>query len=529
MPASDRDDVLLAELRPKDIDRTPPYSECMAGTREDIFSRIDEWLIDLEAPNILWLKGHPGAGKSAIASSLVERLVRSRRLGSSFFFQRDNISTTTPNSLWRIVAFDLSRQYPGVRKRLVTKLREDEIRPTTINVESLFHHYIFEPLMESEEMPPGRLPVIVVDALDECGGLEGRVSMHRKNLVKTLHSWSKLPNKFKLVVTSRSEIDLEQVFQDIGCVCVAISTGEGVDAHSSNDIRVYLEHEFRNITSQYSMSLNTGWPGEQTIDELTKKAAGLFIWAKTVIKFIDMGAPRSQLKLISEGDGRSGIAELYSRLLQLAFPEQSTQSTTEFRSIFATIILAKRPLSALTLAKLLQVEIDVVENICIRMRSVLETKDTLRIAHQSFSDFLLDRKTCSPGFHVNLDDWKQSIAHLCLRTMAKQLRFNICELESSYSRNSEIPDLAFRIQTFISSELSYSCRFWAEHLSESTQEEKLYEQVQEFAKEQFLYWLEVMSLCKQVNLASGMLNMLINWIKVSFLQLYRGKYILTKT
>jgi hypothetical protein len=483
----------------------------MKGTRQDIFSKIDKWLNDFDAPNILWIKGHPGAGKSAIASSLVDRLVQLRRLGSSFFFQRDNAATITPNALWRMVSFDLSRQYPSVKRNVVDKLRADEIRPTTSNTENLFQHYISDPLLASGDIPVGRLPVIVVDALDECGGLEGQTSAQRKTLMKTIDSWSNLPTNFKLVVTSRGEMDIERTFRTTNHVPIVISAGDAVDIHSSNDIQTYFKQEFQRITSDYPDSLNNGWPGELTIDTLTKKAAGLFIWAKTVIRFIEMGAPKIQLKLISE---RNGFGGMYSRLLEVVFPAQTVQYTGIVRSIFATVILAKTPLSPSAITRLLNIESNVMEDVCKRMASVLDASTLLRISHQSFVDFLLDEKGCSSIFHIKPDHWNPSLTIACLNTMKKSLKFNICGLESSHCHNSEIPNLAARVDSCIHPELSYSCFFWIEHLSESEYDEELYLKVQEFMENSFLYWLEVLSLCKQVTRVSG-LRLLNDWLVVS--------------
>jgi hypothetical protein len=487
----------------------------MDGTRQVIFSRIEKWLDDLNAPNILWIKGHPGAGKSAIASSLVERLFQSRRLGASFFFQRDNAAATAPNALWRMVAFELSQQYPGVRKCLVAKLRADEIRPTTINTDNLFRHCIFDPLVTSEDIPIGRLPVVIVDALDECGGLEGQASAQRRALMRTLDGWSKLPTKFKLVVTSRGEMDIEQVFQSASHISIVVSTGKDVDMHSSRDIREYLKHEFRIITSRYSKSLNAEWPGDPAIDALVNRAAGLFIWAKTVIRFINMGPPKSQLRLVSEGSGLGGMTELYSRLLGIAFPEQAVQSTTAARSILATVILAKRPLSASVIGRLLNIEEDMMEDMCIRMQSVLDTQTALRISHQSFSDFLLDEKTCPPTFNIKLNHFNQALTIACLNAMKRGLKFNICGLESSYVRNSDVPNLSSRVESSIQPELSYACLFWTEHLSESENNDEVHSRILDFLDHRFLYWLEVLSLCKQMNQASGILKLLINWMAVS--------------
>ena len=61
---------VLATLKP--VDRGGYYvSQCMKGTWEDVFRNIDHWLDDVDAPNVLWLSGSPGAGKLTIVSSLV--------------------------------------------------------------------------------------------------------------------------------------------------------------------------------------------------------------------------------------------------------------------------------------------------------------------------------------------------------------------------------------------------------------------------------------------------------------------------
>src|ERR1700677_1202953 len=117
--ASSHDDAILAKLKSSNLECGPHVSEGMEGTRRDIFARIDDWVADPGAPNILWIKGYPGVGKSAIASSLVDQLHLSKRLGSNFFFQRERATVMTPNALWRVIAYDLARQYASIRRHLV--------------------------------------------------------------------------------------------------------------------------------------------------------------------------------------------------------------------------------------------------------------------------------------------------------------------------------------------------------------------------------------------------------------------------
>jgi hypothetical protein len=49
---------------------------CLGGTRKALLSDITAWFNDSSAPNILWLCGAPGTGKTTISYSLVEGLKR---------------------------------------------------------------------------------------------------------------------------------------------------------------------------------------------------------------------------------------------------------------------------------------------------------------------------------------------------------------------------------------------------------------------------------------------------------------------
>jgi NACHT domain len=293
-----QDGALLTDLKLADLECGPHVGECLEGTRLDLLERIKGWTNDFSAPNILWLKGHPGVGKSAIATSMVEHLSTMKRLGSRFFFQRQKANVMTSNALWRTVAYDLARRHPSIRKAIVTKLKEDDLSLTTFNVDKLFLHLIREPLIESESSSEELLPVVVIDALDECGGLEGQYSADRKALMRTFTSWSKLPVKFKLIVTSRGEIDIERLFSTTRHFPIEISAGQAVEAQSSEDIRLFLECQFHEIALGYSRSLSPTWPGPQIIQELAKRAGGLFIWAETVTKFIRSGDHEGRLGLV---------------------------------------------------------------------------------------------------------------------------------------------------------------------------------------------------------------------------------------
>jgi NACHT domain len=496
----------------------------MEGTRQDILEGIDAWTTDFDAPNILWLKGHPGVGKSAIAASVVERLGAAKRLGSRFFFQRQAASSMTTNALWRTVAYDLARQYPTMRKHLLAALKEDETIPATVEVNKLFRLLIEEPIVASEEILPKRLPIVVIDALDECGGLDGQHSEVRRSLMRTLGSWSGLPGRFKLIVTSRDESDIARVFSKTKHHPIEISAGQMVQVQSLRDIRTFITGQLQEqVVDQYEDSLPADWPGPRVIDDLADKAAGLFIWAQTVVKFISLGEPQQRLNLVLEGRGTGNMNAIYSQILNTAFGHANEEELDTFRRVLGAVVLAKEPLPSSSLQLLLSMEAPTVKHICNGLQSILESKETLRFHHQSFVDFLIDPDRCPQTFLIRPEQETRSLTLACLQTMKRELKFNICHLESSYIRNTDISDLASWIKEYIPLHVSYSCRFWARHLGGTTFDIDILDHIEYFMLNLFLVWLEVLSLTKQINVASSMLLLLIDWLKVSLYFYPRGR------
>lgn len=105
------------------------------------------------------------------------------------------------------------------------------------------------------------------------------------------------------------------------------------------------------------------------------------------------------------------------------------------------------------------------------------------------------------------------MALACLETMRHGLQFNICNLESSYLRNKDVPGLD--IKDAIPSPLSYSCQFWTDHLTQITANDKLLNQVNDFMQTRFLYWLEVLTLIKELQIAFPALLAVADWSQVS--------------
>ena len=200
----------LSDLKP--VDRSGWYvPPCTARTREWIVERIHSWLGDQQAPNIFWLSGSPGAGKSTIASTMVSDLEGMGILGSAFFCKCSDVALSDPTAFWRTVAFDLAQKNAVIAERVIENLKAGKVDPTRADIESHFKHLIEDPLMEfqkrcEQEKPQSRgnqnsrsiledlgmqFPVIVLDALDECGHYSSQ-SAQRRIFMETLTRWSRL-------------------------------------------------------------------------------------------------------------------------------------------------------------------------------------------------------------------------------------------------------------------------------------------------------------------------------------------------
>ncbi|KIM19969.1 hypothetical protein M408DRAFT_30771 [Serendipita vermifera MAFF 305830] len=395
----------------------------------------------------------------------------------------------TTSALWRTIAYGLARQYPTVRNHLIATLEADEALLTTVSIEKLFRKLIHEPLVAFEETGGQDTVVVVIDALDECGGFDGQHSSQRTNLMRTLKIWSTLPNRFKLVVTSRAEPDIVHLFSAVEHESFEILSGKMVQSKSSEDIEKFLEYHLGQIAARSNGALAPDWPGGQIKTWLVRLAAGLFIWVDTAVRFLRRGEPQEQLNSILGGASMGGLSALYSSILGASFVEPTQKVLDSFRRIVGGIILAKEPLTASSLSHLCSADHSLLSHIQNGLQSVMDSGEALRFSHQSFVDFLLNSAECRPGFLINLQQQKRYMTLGCFRIMKRHLRFNICDIRSSHKRNDDIVGLERRIKERIPPHLAYSSHYWASHLAVDFDPETL-QHIDYFIQNQFLFWLE---------------------------------------
>jgi hypothetical protein len=71
------------------------------------------------------------------------------------------------------------------------------------------------------------------------------------------------------------------------------------------------------------------------------------------------------------------------------------------------------------------------------------------------------------------------------------------------------------ISAAIPAHLGYACQFWAHHIQAAPHTDILLREINDFVYNNLLYWLEVLSLIGDVNLASPALLKTAKWSRVS--------------
>ena len=308
----------------------------MKGTRREVLFQLEQWSRDEDDKRVFWLNGLAGTGKSTIARTFAEMCYADDKLGASFFCSRDFEARSNLRSVFPTLAFQLAHRYPLFRQELLPVVEKNP----NVGQEKL------KPQMEKLIVGPFQATkiktLIVIDALDEC---------HDKEPASALLSiLSRYVDKIpfvKFFITGRPEPRIRSGFrlESLRPHTDILKLHEVEPSSVDSDIRLFLKAKFFEITKNRSnSSFGEDWPGPRKLDILCKKAAGFFIYASTVAKFVasDQYSPGQTLDLIvslpqdTSQEGRLGIDLLYTQVLSQAFPDVSLHNSklySRFKSV----------------------------------------------------------------------------------------------------------------------------------------------------------------------------------------------------
>ena len=170
---------------------------------------------------------------------------------------------------------------------------------------------------------------------------------------------------------------------------------------------------------------------------------------------MENSVPAQRLTLITSlpestiEEGRSGIDQLYTKVLEQAFHNTHVNNSQQyhyFRTVVGTILLTLNPLPIKALSELLGYDIPHIHSTIRSLHSLLlipdKPEDPIHTFHKSFPDFLTDPEQCKDNqFFVEPVSHHAEILLSCLGLMGKKLKKNICNLDDHVVL-SEVKDLS---------------------------------------------------------------------------------------
>ncbi|KAF9544211.1 hypothetical protein CPC08DRAFT_417670, partial [Agrocybe pediades] len=332
-------DILMEAVAPNAFHNSearfdPP--KCHPRTRVKIREIIMCWILGEDKDGrawtqFMWLNGAAGCGKSAIAQSTIESCIERGMLVASFFFSKSDPTRNHTGPLVATLAYQLYCAFPEtkVQSEILSAIKQDPlIFKRTLQCQ--FTALVIQPLkshFSRYQSTQHRVPfLIVIDGLDECADRTAQ-----KTILTGLAESVRIANLcIPIFVASRPEHDIKLSFisKNLKDMHTALSLDLQDEREADSDIRLYLFDRFAEIKDNFNnrttgKKLHQDWPGDWVIETLVWKSSRQFVYAATVIRYVESTRHRPDHRLDVILNRR---------------PENGDHPFAELDSLYATIL-----------------------------------------------------------------------------------------------------------------------------------------------------------------------------------------------
>jgi hypothetical protein len=333
-----------------------------------VLDRVQDLVAGAESQSgYVVIKGDPGIGKTAIASTLV------MRHGYIHHFNIASANVRTPQQFLESVCAQLIVRYDLPHKTL----------PPSVGQDGGFLSELLEEAAEAA-LSRAQLPlVIVVDALDEALVSADSPAANR------LYLPASLPPGVFFVVTTREQNDIRLRVDDPSEVWIRKS-----DPANTEDVQQYIVGFLDRNRKQMARRMEQ-WrltPDELTA-ELTQRSDGNFMYLVHVLP--DLASGRLDLRVNGPGEGLElpqGLRGYYEQHWRSMKSSDEAEFSSRQRPVLCFLATALEPVSASQLCEWTGLAPGAVRDVIRRWREFLNeesgTPPTYRIYHRSFGEFL---------------------------------------------------------------------------------------------------------------------------------------------
>ncbi|KAF8535606.1 hypothetical protein BDD12DRAFT_854662 [Trichophaea hybrida] len=273
----------------------------------------------------LWINGIPGAGKTILASAIIERLQEEENASVCFFFCKHGDPTRNSfHSIGRTFLVQLMRQNDG------------------------FLPYIYERQVASYEMTLGTSATltnllkvamgdsgktyVIIDGLDECEKSE------RAKILTWLGSVTTADNRslIKVAVISTDESDIKRKLSKY-----LKKKLEPEDA--KEDLQIYLNSRVVELQEKFELSDSTC---KEIVQTILERAKGMFLFAYlTVENLLSQPTKASFKHELQPHVFPAGLGQAYDRIVSRIYNNPHQAQKRQAVSLLGWVVCARRPLT----------------------------------------------------------------------------------------------------------------------------------------------------------------------------------------
>jgi hypothetical protein len=508
------DEIDKLERCVQDIRQTDPrddkkrIEETKGGLLADSYCWVlnniifQQWQQDPHS-RLLWVKGDPGKGKTMLLCGIIKELyssMPSTSLLCYFFCQATDSRINSATAVLRGLLYMLVDQQPS----LVSHIRKKYDHAGKSLFEDANAWVALTEIFVGMLRDPGlRTTCLIIDALDEC-------VTDLPKLLEFVAKQSSVSSRVKWIVSSRNWPDIEARLERARHK-VRLSLELNAESVAAA-VAIFIQQKVNKLAQekQYKAEVQ-----DAVFDHLASNANDTFLWVALVCQELERTANRHVLKKLAVLP--PGLHDLYKRMMQQIRDSDDAETC---RCILASTAILYRPVTIAELVALVEqledIGDDVREVISLCGSFLTVREDAVYFVHQSAKDFLFTE--ASIGVFLNgVEDIHQAICSRSLARLSGTLRRDIYSLKAPGCaiENVEVP------HTDPLAASHYSCVYWIDHLCDSKAEslpdsvsnqqvaEQVTDVIYEFLRKKYLYWLEALSLCK--NIEKGVISIAKLW------------------
>ncbi|KAI0544447.1 hypothetical protein F4679DRAFT_37323 [Xylaria curta] len=367
-----------------------------------------QWLIQMDSfqqwrdaltSKVFWLRGRPGAGKSILASHVINHL-RALDLDCCYFFFIDgDKGKATINALLRSMAWQMAVMHPEIFKTISSVANSWKDPP----IDKVDHIPVWSRVFATaiSKVRLKKPQYWIIDALDEC-----------KNGLELMTFLRKIQEMWPLCILVTSRTGVDTYLNTTNPSMEVIS--ETMSEDNRSDIASFLSanlHYLPGATTSAQQDIS---------DRILRNSRGCFLWVNLVLRELRQVHTAAEISQVLDSNP-SDMDTLYARILDEMSHAKFGKELAKAILIWATC--AFRPLSVdeihFAVEKDIRDSIDDIEksiSTCSNLVFIDKTKK-VQLIHLTAREFLM-RKDISSEFIIDRSIAHKRLALVCIQTLS---------------------------------------------------------------------------------------------------------------